>query len=67
MNIKYECSKIVNIDTQRRKIILKIYLRLEEKYINNFGPIQYDYEWIKVDTITNVIDKYSKNTRDLES
>ena len=68
---EYECSKIVNIDYDKRRknYFENLFACLEEKNISTipFGPIQYDYEWIKVDTITNVIDKYSKkNTRDLE-
>ena len=68
---EYECSKIILIDYDKRKddYFDNLFKCIEEKDIFTipFGPISWEYNWIKVDTITNVINIYSlKETRDLE-
>ena len=68
---EYECADIIQIDYDRRKndYFDNLYKCIEEKNILTipFGPIPYEYEWIKVDTVKNIIYQYAnKNTRDLE-
>ena len=68
---EYECNDIIEIDYDKRKndYFDNLYKCIEEKNILTipFGPIPYKYEWIKVNTVKNIIDQYAnKNTRDLE-
>ena len=68
---EYECADIIEIDYDKRKndYFDNLYKCIEEKNILTipFGPIPYEYEWIKVDTVKNIIYKYAnKNTRDVE-
>ena len=68
---EYECSNIIQIDYDKRKTDYfdSLFNCIEEKNILTipFGPIPDQYNWIKVDTITNAVNQYAnKGTRDLE-
>ena len=68
---EYECADIIQIDYDRRKndYFDNLHNCIEEKNILTipFGPIPDEYNWIKVDTVTNVVKQYAnKETRNLE-
>ena len=68
---EYECADIIQIDYDRRKndYFDNLHSCIEEKNILTipFGPIPDEYNWIKVDTVTNVVKQYAnKETRNLE-
>ncbi len=68
---EYECSNIILIDYDKRKDdyfeVLLDCLTKKNTHTIPFGPIFYEYDWIKVDTVKNIIYQYAnKNTRDLE-
>ncbi|MDC2969973.1 CHAT domain-containing protein [Candidatus Pelagibacter sp.] len=68
---EYECSNIVLIDYDKRENnyfeVLLDCLTKKKIHTIPFGPITYEFNWIKVDTVKNIIYKYAnKNTRDVE-
>ena len=68
---EYECANIIQIDYDKRKndYFDNLLSCIEEKNILTipFGPIPDEYNWIKVDTVTNVVKQYaSQETRNLE-